>query len=73
MAIIKYEHHDNIVCVQEHLEAKHKDHCLCFQGCVKFKPENVNNNCRIANKLYEFDKAFGLVTPVWECPEFKVS
>jgi len=69
--IICYEHHNTNVYVKEQLKGKHQDYCLCYQGCARFHPEDKENNCRIANKLYEFDKEFGLVTPIWECPNYE--
>ena len=36
MAIERYIHHGAEVTVQSHLKGKHREHCLCFQGCSKF-------------------------------------
>lgn len=68
--IIKYVHHNNEVCVDEELIGKHRDHCLCHK-CALFTPTYRDANCVIANMLYALDVAFKLVTPVWECPQFK--
>lgn len=70
MDIIKYEHHNVEVSVQEHLKGKHREHCLCFQGCVFFKP-NTPENCPMAQVLFSLDVLLGLTTPVWECPKFE--
>lgn len=67
--IIKYEHHGNLVFVDENLKGKHREHCLCFR-CLKFKPDNRDMNCPIANLLYANCQLNKLVTPVWECPIF---
>lgn len=69
MSIIRYEHHGHQVYVQEELKGKHKEHCLCYQGCRLFKP-GTKDNCIIAGNLFIIDQHFGLVTPVWECPRF---
>ena len=70
MNIIRYEHHGNLVSVQEHLRGKHKEHCLCFQGCVHFCPDTTEN-CPIAQELFEFDIRHACVTPMWECPVYR--
>ena len=70
MEIIKYEHHGVVVSVQKHLQGKHREHCLCFQGCKFFKPDTVQN-CSIAATLYALDCLIGMTTPVWECPKFE--
>ena len=64
-----YTHHRVVVSVQRALKGKHRDHCLCFQGCKWFKP-NTLENCPIAQALYEFDVRHGAVTPMWECSKF---
>ena len=69
--IEEYEHHGRLVKVQRHLKGKHREHSLCGgEGCIKFKP-NSPKNCRIAQAVFENCKRFGIVTPMWECPEFK--
>lgn len=64
-----YEHHDRWVWVKTEDKGKHREHCLCW-SCENFTPNNRDTNCKIANLLFELDRAFDLVTPVWECPEF---
>lgn len=72
--IIKYEHHGKIVSVQEENKGKHRDNCLCWQGCKFFKPNpNNGDNCPVAQALYEFDVTHGVTTPVWECQEYKAA
>jgi len=67
----RYEHHGRIVAVAKDLRGRDKEHCLCF-SCKKFSPNpNPGDNCPIAQALFEFDCKYGLVTPVWECPEFE--
>jgi len=68
MNIIVYEHHGNRVAVQEELKGTHREHCLCY-GCDNFKP-GTEENCDIAEAVYENCVDFGIVTPVWECPDF---
>ena len=62
--VIEYEHHGSIVAVQEHLKGKHREHCLCFQGCGNFKP-GTEDNCRRAALLFAFCRAFDMTTPVF--------
>jgi hypothetical protein len=70
MKIVKYEHHGSEVSVREDLKGKHREHCLCF-SCSKFTPENREENCPIANQVFDTCVKYDLVTPVWECPEFE--
>ncbi len=66
-----YEHHGASVAVQPHLRGKHREHCLCFQGCRKFRPGS-RGNCEIAQAVFTNCVKFDIVTPVWECPRFAV-
>ena len=67
---VRILHHGNTVWVRTDLMGRHRDYCLCHK-CKKFKPEVRRENCTIANEVYAVDCRFGLVTPVWECPEFE--
>jgi len=69
MAIVKYEHHGEFVCVRDDLKGKHRQHCLCYAGCARFKPEKPDN-CIIAQALYSLCVIHNVTTPVWECPEY---
>lgn len=64
----QYEHHGETVWVKTSLKGKHREHCLCF-SCSKFKP-GKHDNCPIASGLYVIVCDHGLVSPVYECPEF---
>lgn len=88
----RYKHHGIEVAVQSHLKGKHREYCLCFQGCAKF-PEGGSHTqladciakqlqgtadyirqmhpeqCPRATILFAFCRAFGMTTPVFECPE----
>lgn len=68
--IVWYEHHGWSVAVDEEFQGLHRDHCLCYR-CGKFCLEDRESNCPIANALYRFLVLTGLVTPVWECPQFE--
>lgn len=68
--IEQYEHNGNMVSVKSNLKGKHNDHCICFSNCDKFYPDNLNKNCKIANILASIDKNFGIITPIWECPDY---
>ena len=69
--ITSYEHHGTIVKVDEKLKGTHREHCLCWQNCKLFTPENRETNCEIANKIYENCVKFHVTTPVFECPKFE--
>ena len=64
----QYDHHGNKVWVQARLKGKHRENCLCY-SCDNFKP-GEDENCAIAERLYELCVDEKLVTPVYECPEF---
>lgn len=66
----KYEHHGVDVWTRKYLKGQHKRHCLCYD-CKKFKPENREENCSIANILYRLCELTGITSPVYECPEFE--
>jgi len=66
--IVQYEHHGRIVSVFEYCKGLHKDVCLCY-SCSKFHPGEPDN-CPIAQVTYENCVRFGILTPMWECPEF---
>ena len=69
--IIKYVHHGTKeVSVQEHLKGKHREHCLCWQNCKHFTPENRDENCNIANELFGLCVDENIVALVWECPRY---
>jgi len=69
MNVITYTHHGTMVSVRSDLQGKHREYCLCF-SCEKFNPGKPETNCPIANLLYAVCLAHGVVTPVWECPQF---
>jgi hypothetical protein len=65
---VRYHHHNADVWVDEDLQGKHRDHCLCY-GCDRFKP-GTDNHCEIAGELYQLVVKHNLVTPVYECPKY---
>ena len=68
--IIKVKKHEKELSVQEHLNGRHREHCLCWQNCKSFKP-NAVDNCKIAQKLFDFNVINGVTTPVWECVKYE--
>ncbi len=68
--IVKYLHHGVLARVQKKMKGKHQQYCLCYQGCIYFKP-GQKDNCDIAQKLYQFCVDYSMVTPVWECTIFE--
>lgn len=70
-SITSYAHHGAMVRVHADLKGKHRQHSLCYQ-CQLFKPDTLNN-CHIAQAVFENCKKYNLTTPVWECPEFKLT
>jgi len=65
----QYMHHGRMVWTRTLLKGKHREHCLCF-SCGKFKP-GTEDNCKMANELYELCVLNNMTTPVFECPDFK--
>ena len=69
---VQYEHHGRKVWVERALKGDHRQFCLCY-NCQHFIPEDEIDDyeqCPIAEKVYETCLEEGLVTPVWECPDF---
>lgn len=58
------------VTVVSAVKGQHDAHCLCFADCVHFHP-NEKDNCHLAQTLYELHCAYGLVVPVYECPDYE--
>jgi len=67
MSFEVYDHHGKDVIVKSNNKGKHRENCLCY-GCKKLDLENRENNCPIANAVYENCVKYDIVTPVWECP-----
>jgi len=68
-SFIKYVHHGINMWVRNALKGKHRLVCCCYH-CDKFHP-GKENNCPIAQALYEFDVDNSVTTPVWECEGFE--
>ena len=66
----QYEHHGRDMWVRSDLKGKHREYCMCH-SCKRFKPENREDNCPIANVLYRLCVLLNLTTPVWECERFE--
>ena len=67
---IKYQHHGIKMSVRKGTVGLHREHCLCY-SCEAFVPYQRHLNCPIANKLYALCVEHSVVTPVWECHDFK--
>ena len=65
----KYEHHGEEVSVFSELKGQHREHCLCMV-CKKLKIGDAENNCPIAQAVFENYVKFNLCTPMFECPKF---
>lgn len=67
-----YEHHGVLVAVIKEVQGKHREHCLCHQGCKKFKPGKPDN-CVYAQHNYSFCCMPGgpMVMPVYECADYE--
>lgn len=61
---------DLMECALKNSKSRHRDACLCYD-CGKFKPKDRELNCAIANAVFKNCVDFGIVTPVWECPDFE--
>ena len=66
---VKFDHHGAEVSADAELKGKHREHCLCFD-CKAFTPEDRENNCKIANVLFNLCKLAEVTTPVMYCKEF---
>jgi hypothetical protein len=68
----KYTHHGTEVTVRKDLKGKHREYCLCYT-CEVFKDGTIvsRGGCPTAKALYENCIKYGVVTPVFECPDFK--
>jgi len=66
-----YNHHGEDVHVQPHLKGRHREHCLCY-GCSKFTPAGEpGERCSIADDVFVNCQKHGIVSPIWECPNFE--
>jgi hypothetical protein len=68
--IEKYEHHGVEVSVESKNKGQHRQNCLCFYPCAKFKPDTAEN-CPIAKDVFAICVRHHITTPVFECPEFE--
>lgn len=68
----RYQHHGREVAVMSHVKGRHREMCLCMNGCDFFKP-GESENCPIAQANYDLCRLHGLVAPVMECPRFRVA
>lgn len=68
--IISYEHHGKTVFVKEELMGKHRGYCLCYL-CSKLNINSREENCPIANAVYDNCVNYGITSPVFECPNFE--
>ena len=68
--IMKYEHHGKDVYVREDLKGTHWDSCLC--AICEDLNLGSDNKCPIADAIYKNCVEFGVVTPISECPAFKL-
>jgi hypothetical protein len=64
-----YEHHGVMMHTRHAMKGLHRDNCLCYE-CERFAP-NTLNNCMKSQAIYENCVAFDVVTPVWECADFR--
>lgn len=66
----KYVHHGAEVNVFSHFKGQHRSVCLCYE-CKFFAPEPREENCPIAEAVYENCIKYNLTTPICECPKFE--
>jgi len=65
----RYVHRGFHVAVRTDLRGQHRDYCLC-ESCTKMKP-GTPDHCPLARAVEQNCQQFGLVTPVWQCPDFE--
>lgn len=68
--IERYKHHGQEVYVISAVKGKHRDHCLCHQGCKHFAPGEPHN-CQIAQDNFRNCLKHSTVQPVYECPQYE--
>ena len=66
----KYEHHGVHVWSRVDLKGTHREHCLCFD-CKSLNIDDPEDNCEVADELYQFCVKWGMTTPVFTCPFFR--
>ena len=72
MKPVQYTHHGVIVWVDLDLVGQHKKFCLChICSSLVLEQDTTKQNCSIAQELFEINKKYNILTPVWECPKFK--
>jgi len=59
-----------LTAVRKDLMDKHTEYCLCYI-CDRFKPGS-KKNCKIAQATYNHDIKYNIVTPMWECPSYRI-
>lgn len=70
MTIERYVHHGREVSVISAIKGRHRENCLCLQGCKHFQPGEPNH-CEIASANYALCVKYGLTAPVGECPKYE--
>lgn len=69
MTIVRKVHHGKNVWGESGQLGKTRSHSLCFR-CARLHP-GKDNNCPIAQELYELCIQHCLTTPVYSCPNWK--
>ena len=69
MSITEYSHHNMNVSVVEEFKGKHKDICICHQGCLFFAPKE-ELSCNFAKRAFGASKEIGIVL-VMECKHYR--
>ena len=70
MSVVNYTHHGRDVSVVSKYKGKHKEICMCHQGCKRFKPGQGNLNCFYAQDAYGTSLDIGLAL-IMECDRFE--
>jgi hypothetical protein len=70
MKIIEMLHHGLKLFAFEELVGKNHEHGLCY-SCDRFRPVDPENNCRIAQEVFTFNKTFRVISPIYGCAIFR--
>lgn len=65
----RFNFHGNPVWTEKRLKGRHADFSLCYK-CAKLRTYDREQNCDMANTLYDFVRKNGGVAVRMYCPDF---
>jgi hypothetical protein len=64
----KQEHYNAMVWVNPFTESIREKQCMCINDCLIFNKDNHDENCKIANELFELCVMYELALIMFKCP-----